>query len=92
MTRKLIITIPQVIKSAIHTPIYEKMRELKKTNTQKAVADIIGESSSTVNNICNGNITSISLDKLISIAGNLGIEISITTSQEGIDTVTKITK
>lgn len=84
--------IPNVIKKAIHSPIYEEIRELKKTTTYKEMAKIFDVNVGTINSIANGDIGSVSLDKLIPMADKLGIEMSIVTTQAGVDTVTKITK
>lgn len=84
--------IPKVIKTAIHTPIYDELRELRKTATHKEMAKAFDTNPTTINNILNGEIEKVSLDKLIPIADKMGIEMSIVTSQAGEETVTKITK
>lgn len=84
--------IPKAIKTAIHTPVYNEIRELKKTATYKEMAKAFGTNPTTINNILNGEIETVSLDRLIPIAEKMGIEMSIVTSQAGEETVTKITK
>lgn len=86
------VNIPKAIKTAIHTPVYNEIRELRKTATYKEMAQAFGTNPTTINNILNGEIEKVSLDRLIPIAEKMGIEMSIVTTQAGEDTITKLTK
>ncbi|QBZ70680.1 hypothetical protein pETSU_099 [Edwardsiella phage pEt-SU] len=86
------VNVPNAIRNAIAAPIYDEMHQLKKTSTYKEMAKIFDCSPSTINCIVNGDIGSVSIDKLIPMADKLGIEISVVTSQAGEETITKITK
>lgn len=86
------VSVPNAIRNAIAAPIYEEIQQLKKTSTYKEMSKTFDVSTSTINNIVNGNIGSVSIDKLIPMADKLGIEINIVTTQAGVDTSTKLTK
>lgn len=89
---RLGINVPQLIKQAIYRPIFDEMSKLKKSHTHAELGKIFDVNRSMINNIVNGDIHTVSLDKLIPIANKLGIEINITTTVNGEDTVTQITK
>lgn len=86
------VSVPNAIRNAIAGPVYEEIHQLKKTSTYKEMAKSFDVSVSTINNILNGDIGVVSIDKLIPIADKLGIEVSVVTVQAGEETVTKLTK
>ncbi|AEV89604.1 putative transcriptional regulator [Pseudomonas phage OBP] len=92
MPPKNVTDVPETIKRAIYAPIYEEMSQLKRATTQKELASTFGVSQTTIGSILNGGIQHVSLNKLIPIATQMGIEMSITTSASGVDKVTKITR
>lgn len=79
------------IKQALHKPIHEELHELRKTTTQKDLAKILGSNPTTIGLIMNADIAKVGMDALVDIGSKLGIEMSVTTSADGADTITKLT-
>lgn len=80
------------IKQAIHRPIYEELRELKKTTTHKDLGKMFNSNPTTIGLIVNGDVAKVSLNALVDLGNKMGIEMTITTSADGVDAVTKLTK
>lgn len=80
------------IKQAIHKPIYEELRELKKTTTHKDLGKMFDSNPTTIGLIINGDVAKVSLNALVDLGNKMGIEMAITTSADGVETETKLTK